>query len=60
MDRYIGLDVHQTSTTLAVVRPSGRRLGSQVIETNERPLIEAIRAIPKPRHLCFEEGTQSA
>lgn len=60
MDRYIGLDVHQTSTTLAVVGPSGRRLGSQVVETNERALIEAIRAIPKPRHLCLEEGTQSA
>ena len=53
MDRYIGLDVHSTSCTLAVVGPSGRRLGSQAIETNGQALIEAIRGIPKPRHLCM-------
>ena len=60
MDRYIGLDVHQTSTTLAIVGPSGRRLGSQVVETTAQALIDALRAIPKPRHVCMEEGTQSA
>lgn len=49
MDRYIGLDVHQTGTTLAIVGPSGRRLGSQVLDTNAQALIEAIRPIPKPR-----------
>ncbi len=30
MDRYIGLDVHASSCTLAVVGPSGKRLGTQV------------------------------
>ena len=60
MDRYIGLDVHASSCTLAVVGPSGRKLGSQVLETNGRALVEALRAIPRPRHVCFEEGTQSA
>ncbi len=60
MDRYIGIDVHATSCTVAVVGPSGRRLGSQVVETNGGALIQVLRATPKPRHLCFEEGTQSA
>ena len=60
MDRYIGLDAHSTSCTIAVVGPSGRRLGSHVVETNGKALVEVIRGIPKPRHLCFEEGTQSA
>jgi transposase len=60
MDRYIGMDVHMTSCTIAVVGPSGRRLGSQVVETNGQAVVEAIRAIPQPRHLCMEEGTQSA
>lgn len=59
MDRYLGLDAHTTSCTIAIVGPSGRRLGSQVVETNGQALVEAIRAIPKPRHLCMEEGTQS-
>jgi transposase len=57
MDRYIGLDAHASSCTLAVVSPSGKRLGSQVVETNARCLIEAVRQIPKPRHICLEEGT---
>lgn len=60
MDRYIGLDVHANSCTVAVVGPSGRRLGTQVVETNGAAIIEAIRAIARPRHVCLEEGTQSA
>ena len=31
MDRYIGLDVHSTSCSMAVLGPSGRKLSSQVI-----------------------------
>jgi len=34
MERYIGLDVHATSCTAAVVNGHGKRLGSHVIETN--------------------------
>ena len=38
-ERYIGLDAHASSCTLAVVGPSGKRLGSHVVETNPRALI---------------------
>ena len=57
MDRYIGLDAHASSCTLGVVGPSGKRLGSYVVETNARALIEVLRGIPGSRHLCLEEGT---
>ena len=60
MDRYIALDAHKESCTLAVVGPSGRRLKSQVVETNGRALVEAVQSIPGQRHVCLEEGTQSA
>jgi len=60
MDRYIGLDVHSQSCTMAVVGPSGRRLTSHVLETNGRALVEAIKSVPGQKHLCLEEGTQSA
>ena len=60
MDRYIGMDVHAMSCTLCIVGPSGRQLKSDVVETNGQALVEYLRAIPRPRHLCFEEGTQSA
>lgn len=60
MDRYIGLDAHASSCTVAVIGPSGRRLQSRVLETNARVLISFIKTIPRPRHLCLEEGTHAA
>lgn len=60
MERYIGLDVHQTSTTLAVIGESGKRLGTHVLETNGQALVEQLKTIPGKRHVCLEEGTQSA
>jgi len=59
MDRYIGIDAHSQSCTLAVVGPSGRRLKSQLVETNGKALVEALKSIPGRKHLCLEEGTQS-
>ena len=59
MDRYIGLDAHTSSCTVAVMGQSGKRLHSQVVETNARALIEVIRAVPEDRHLCIEEGPHS-
>lgn len=60
MDRYVGLDAHAQTCTLAVMGPTGRRLTSRVVETNGHALLEAIRGIPGRVHLCLEEGTQSA
>jgi transposase len=60
MDRYIGIDAHAISCTIVVVGPSGRKLSEQVVETNAKALVDCIRSIPQPRHVCLEEGTQSA
>jgi transposase len=60
MDRYVGLDCHAESCTLAVMGPSGKRLKSMVVETNGKALREAVGSIPGRIHLCLEEGTQSA
>jgi hypothetical protein len=59
MDRYIGLDAHSSSCTVAVIGPSGRRLQSQVLETNAKVLIDFLKTIPGTLHLCLEEGTHS-
>jgi len=59
MERYIGLDAHASSCTLGVVGPSGKRLGSHVVETNARALIEVLRGILRNRHVSVEEGTLS-
>jgi len=60
MERYIGLDVHSQSCTLAVVGPTGKRIGQQVIETNGAALKQAMRGVAGAKHVCLEEGTQSA
>lgn len=60
MDRYIGLDAHTSSCTVATVGPSGRRVNSQIVETNARALIQVLRSIPRDRHLCLEEGTHAS
>jgi len=59
VERYIGLDVHQASSTFVVMGPSGKKLRSAVVETNGQSLIEFMKLIPGTKHLCFEEGTQS-
>ncbi len=59
MDRYIGVDVHMQSCTVAVMGATGRRLREEVVATNGRDLVEAIRKVDGQRHVCLEEGTQS-
>ena len=60
MERYLGLDVHAASCTLAVISEKGRKLRDFPVETNGQALVEAIRMIPGHKHLVFEEGLQSA
>lgn len=59
MDKYLAIDVHAQSCTLAVVGPAGKRLMMDIIETSGRALVERIRQISGRKHLCIEEGTQS-
>jgi transposase len=60
MDRYIGLDVHSQSCTIAVEDARGKRLTERVLETNGKVLVECLQGIAGTLHLCLEEGTQSA
>ena len=60
MERYIGMDVHAASCTLALISEKGRKLKDFPVETNGQALVEAIRMIPGHKHLVFEEGLQSA
>jgi len=60
MARYIGLDVHDASCTMAVVGTSGIKLAVHVVETNAKLLTDLLKTIARPRYLIFEEGTHSA
>lgn len=59
MDRYIGLDAHAQTCTLAIMGPTGRRLREQVLDTNGKLLVEFLKSVAGTKHLCFEEGTHS-
>jgi transposase len=59
MEKYIGMDVHATSCTAAVMNAQGKRLGSHVIATSGAALVEFLKTQTGTIHLCIEEGTQS-
>lgn len=59
MERFIGIDVHKDSCTVAVMGPSGRRIRCDVVETNGAVLIELLKLIPGERRVCVEEAGQS-
>jgi hypothetical protein len=52
--------VHAASTTFALLSGTGKRLGKHVVETNGQALAPQLKTIPGKRHVCLEEGTQSA
>ena len=59
MTRYIGLDAHSESCTIAVLGQSGKRLRYERLQTSAELLKSFIKEVPRPRHLCMEEGTLS-
>src|SRR6476469_5871846 len=59
MTRYIGLDAHSASCTIAVLGGSGKRLRHERLQTSAELLKSFIKEVPRPRHLCMEEGTLS-
>lgn len=57
--RYIGIDAHQESCTLAVMGPSGRRAKEVVVEASGAAIKAALTAIRGEKHVCLEEGEYS-
>jgi transposase len=59
MHRYIGIDAHSESCTVAVMGPSGKHLREAALETNGQVLTDFIRSLAGRKHICIEEGTQA-
>jgi transposase len=59
MERYLGIDAHDQSSTIAVLGPSGRLLQRIVVETTPRALIDAVKTIAGKKKLCLEESPLS-
>jgi hypothetical protein len=58
--RYIGMDVHQASISIAVIDAAGKLLMECVIETKAGTIVEFIRGPRGSLWVTFEEGTSTA
>ena len=56
MERYLGIDPHRDSCTLALVSPQGKKVKQMVVPTEGSELVKTVREIRGPLHVCVEEG----
>jgi transposase len=58
--RYVGLDVHRDSISVAVRNSQGKLTKETVIPTSEAAVLQMIKELGGPLHVVFEEGTWAA
>ena len=58
--KYIGLDVHKESISIAVLNAAGKITMECVIETNATLILQFFRGLRGDLHVTFEEGTWAA
>jgi transposase len=59
-EKYVGLDVHQSSTVAAVHNEKGRCVMESILETKREAIQTFLQAVRGTVHVTFEEGTQAA
>src|SRR5216684_784498 len=59
-DKYIGLDVHQATISVAVLDSAGKLLMESVIETKAATILQFIQGLRGNLYVTFEEGTCAA
>ena len=62
MDRtkYIGMDVHQASISIAVRDASGKLVMESLVETKAATILEFLQGLKGTLWVTFEEGTSAA
>jgi len=58
--KYIGLDVHQATISVAVLDSSGKLVMESILETKAATILEFIQGLRGSLHVTFEEGTSAA
>ena len=58
--KYIGMDVHQASISIAVRDASGKLVMESVVETKATTILEFIKGLRGTLWVAFEEGTSAA
>jgi len=57
--KYVGLDVHQASISIAVLDDDGKMLSQSIIKTEAATITDFFKGLTGPVHLTFEEGCQA-
>jgi transposase len=58
--KYIGLDVHQATISVAVLDSAGKLVVEAVIETKAETILQFLHGLRGSVHVTFEEGTCAA
>jgi transposase len=58
--KYIGMDVHQATISIAVLNSSGKLVMESVIETKAITIVQFARGLRGDLHVTLEEGTWAA
>jgi transposase len=59
-DKYMGMDVHQTTTVVVVVDVEGKVILETIVATEAAAIIRLVQSLSGPLHVTFEETTQAA
>src|SRR5437016_5025303 len=58
--KYIGLDVHQATISVAVRDSDGKLVMVAILETKAETILQFVRGLRGSLHVTFEEGTCAA
>jgi transposase len=59
-EKYIGMDVHQATISVAVMDAQGKLIMECLLETKEATIVEFVQGLHGTLSLTFEEGTSAA
>src|SRR5712692_10277321 len=58
--KYIGLDVHQATISVAILDSAGKLVMEAILETKAETILQFLRGLRGSMHVTFEEGTCAA
>jgi len=58
--KYIGLDVHQATISVAVLDSAGKLVVEAILETKAETILQLLDGLRGSLHVTFEEGTSAA
>jgi hypothetical protein len=59
-EKYIGMDVHQATISVAVMDSRGKLIMESIVETKAATILEFLQGLHGSLSVTFEEGTSAA